>query len=251
MTFRHLENVAVRAANADDAAGVAAIYNLYVGQTVVTFEEEAVPPAEIARRMQDVAAASLPLLKENKPAPLEKLNQSLSVAAAVVKPHGVTVDYVVTVSSTVKPTIYTADTTYFVSGSVVESSAVTMESAVFKFPSNSGEITLEGTLTMATTNYRPAMFTAADDNTAGTTLSTSIWSGYTGIPTNGYYGSIGGALYLYTSANVAFNNVRFCYLNDAVWFGVSGHSKPATKGRMKTSHFEGSIAYCASNPISM
>ena len=26
---------------------------------------------------------------------------------------------------------------------------------------------------------------------------------------------------------------------------VSGHSKPATKGRMKTSHFEGSIAYRA------
>jgi 2-polyprenyl-3-methyl-5-hydroxy-6-metoxy-1,4-benzoquinol methylase len=26
---------------------------------------------------------------------------------------------------------------------------------------------------------------------------------------------------------------------------VSGHSKPATKGRMKTSHFEGSIAYWA------
>jgi hypothetical protein len=28
-------------------------------------------------------------------------------------------------------------------------------------------------------------------------------------------------------------------------FSVSGHSKPATKGRMKTSHFEGSIAYWA------
>ena len=38
----------------------------------------------------------------------------------------------------------------------------------------------------------------------------------------------------------------------SIWFigieeagGVSGHSKPATKGRMKTSHFEGSIAYWA------
>src|SRR5207249_1083561 len=29
------------------------------------------------------------------------------------------------------------------------------------------------------------------------------------------------------------------------YFAVSGHSKPATKGRMKTSHFEGSIAYWA------
>jgi L-amino acid N-acyltransferase YncA len=62
VTFRHPESATVRAANAADAAGVAAIYNHYVGQTVVTFEEEAVPAAEIARRMQDAAAASLPWL---------------------------------------------------------------------------------------------------------------------------------------------------------------------------------------------
>ncbi len=31
----------------------------------------------------------------------------------------------------------------------------------------------------------------------------------------------------------------------SVEYIVSGHSKPATKGRMKTSHFEGSIAYLA------
>jgi phosphinothricin acetyltransferase len=53
---------AVRAATADDAAAVARIYNHYIRETIVTFEEVEVSPSEIARRMQDVASASLPWL---------------------------------------------------------------------------------------------------------------------------------------------------------------------------------------------
>jgi L-amino acid N-acyltransferase YncA len=52
----------VRAAAAEDAEDMAAIYNHYVTQTVVTFEEEAIPAAEICRRLEEVQAASLPWL---------------------------------------------------------------------------------------------------------------------------------------------------------------------------------------------
>jgi L-amino acid N-acyltransferase YncA len=52
----------VRAATAEDAEAVAAIYNHYVTQTVVTFEEEAISASEISRRLGEVQAASLPWL---------------------------------------------------------------------------------------------------------------------------------------------------------------------------------------------
>ena len=165
-----------------------------------------------------VAVSSLPLLRNIGPGAIQNVGPAKNVALAIAKPNGVTVDYVVTVSSTVEPTLYTADTTYFVSGNVVESSAVTMESAVFKFPTNktSGMIEIESTLTLSTTNYRPVIFTAADDNTAGTTLSTVIWSSYTGNPTGKYYGEY--ALDFNTSSSISLNNVRFAYQNCAINF---------------------------------
>jgi phosphinothricin acetyltransferase len=54
--------VAVRAATAADAGAVAAIYNHYVTDTIVTFEEEPVPAAEMARRIAEIQAASFPWL---------------------------------------------------------------------------------------------------------------------------------------------------------------------------------------------
>jgi len=50
----------VRAATPADAAGVAAIYNHYVEHTIVTFEEEPVAAAEMARRIGEVQAVALP-----------------------------------------------------------------------------------------------------------------------------------------------------------------------------------------------
>jgi phosphinothricin acetyltransferase len=54
--------IAIRSATAADAAAVARIYNHYVRQTTVTFEEVDVRDADIARRIQDVQSASLPWL---------------------------------------------------------------------------------------------------------------------------------------------------------------------------------------------
>jgi len=161
------------------------------------------------------AAASLPSLRKMKPTPSRKNVPAKTVEVAKTKPRGVVFDYTVTVSSTVEPTLYASDTTYFVSGTVVCSSSTTIESAVFKYPTNGiGVIEIESTLTMATTNYRPAIFTAADDRTAGATLSTNIWSHYSGIVSSNYYGAA--ALEMNTSGNIAINNVRFCYMNEAI-----------------------------------
>jgi phosphinothricin acetyltransferase len=52
----------IRAATVADADAVAAIYNHYVAQTIVTFEEEAISVSEMALRIRNIAAASLPWL---------------------------------------------------------------------------------------------------------------------------------------------------------------------------------------------
>ena len=56
------EEVVIRSATPEDAAAVAGIYNPYVTDTIVTFEEEAVSTAEMARRMKEVQAGAFPWL---------------------------------------------------------------------------------------------------------------------------------------------------------------------------------------------
>jgi phosphinothricin acetyltransferase len=50
----------VRTVESSDAEAIAAIYNHYVMHTVVTFEEDPVTGLEMARRIEEVLAASLP-----------------------------------------------------------------------------------------------------------------------------------------------------------------------------------------------
>jgi L-amino acid N-acyltransferase YncA len=52
----------VRPATPTDAAAIAAIYNHYVANTVITFEEEPVPADAMAQRIADVQAQDLPWL---------------------------------------------------------------------------------------------------------------------------------------------------------------------------------------------
>ncbi len=54
------KQIIVRAATSSDAADIADIYNHYVAQTVVTFEEDPVGTAEMQRRIESIYAASLP-----------------------------------------------------------------------------------------------------------------------------------------------------------------------------------------------
>jgi len=52
----------IRAAEPSDAGATAAIYNRYVAETTITFEEKPIPAEEMARRIADVQAALLPWL---------------------------------------------------------------------------------------------------------------------------------------------------------------------------------------------
>ena len=52
----------VRDAAGSDGAALADIYNHYIDHTIVTFEEERVAAAGMARRVEDVRAAALPWL---------------------------------------------------------------------------------------------------------------------------------------------------------------------------------------------
>jgi L-amino acid N-acyltransferase YncA len=52
----------IREARPADAGAVAAIYNPYILETIITFEETAVTAREIAARMKEVRAAKLPWL---------------------------------------------------------------------------------------------------------------------------------------------------------------------------------------------
>lgn len=56
------ETAAIRAAASSDASAVVAIYNHYVAETVITFEEQPIDAGEMARRIEDVQSVSLPWL---------------------------------------------------------------------------------------------------------------------------------------------------------------------------------------------
>jgi phosphinothricin acetyltransferase len=52
----------IRSATVADAEAIGAIYNHYIRETIVTFEEEPVSAADMRSRIEEVAAASLPWL---------------------------------------------------------------------------------------------------------------------------------------------------------------------------------------------
>lgn len=52
----------IRPAHTDDAQAIAAIYNPYILNTVISFEEDAVTDAAMAQRIADVQAGGLPWL---------------------------------------------------------------------------------------------------------------------------------------------------------------------------------------------
>ncbi len=63
-------DVVIRAATAEDAGAIAAIYNHHVLETIVTFEEEPVSAPEMARRIGEVQGVALPWLVAIDPAGL-------------------------------------------------------------------------------------------------------------------------------------------------------------------------------------
>ncbi len=57
-----MSSLKIRYANATDAAAITAIYNHYILNTTITFEEQAVSVEEMQQRLQKVQALGLPYL---------------------------------------------------------------------------------------------------------------------------------------------------------------------------------------------
>ena len=57
-----VDGITIRAATLADASAIVAIYNHFVRETIVTFEEVEIDAAAIGRRMESVWSASLPWL---------------------------------------------------------------------------------------------------------------------------------------------------------------------------------------------
>ncbi|MEP6756468.1 MAG: arsinothricin resistance N-acetyltransferase ArsN1 family B [Chthonomonadales bacterium] len=56
----HITDFTIRLATPTDANAIAAIYNHYIRETIITFEEEEIDVAEMLARMAEVDAAELP-----------------------------------------------------------------------------------------------------------------------------------------------------------------------------------------------
>lgn len=56
------KDIVIRTATPEDAGGIARIYNHYISETFITFEEDPVPIREMAGRILEVQSASLPWL---------------------------------------------------------------------------------------------------------------------------------------------------------------------------------------------
>src|SRR5207247_736395 len=91
--------------------------------------------------------------------------------------------------------------------------------AVFKYPNSPGAnpatayIKLNTSPICKTSSYRPAIFTAADDDTIGEVVTTQIWASHTGNPQGKYYANP--ALWVsYISSTLA--NMRFSYAQEGI-----------------------------------
>jgi hypothetical protein len=119
---------------------------------------------------------------------------------------GVVWDYQILTGSTNAFT-FRGDTTYCVSNDFTISGTITIEGGtVVKFSRNGG-LTFDGAVNCLTDSYRPAIFTAVDDNSVG-----ESWS------TNSPSGSYGGDAYIHTYDNPetkVLKNIRMSYAGEA------------------------------------
>ncbi|PWU17767.1 MAG: hypothetical protein C5B50_10635 [Verrucomicrobia bacterium] len=159
--------------------------------------------------------------KMNVPSPrkFRRDTKSLKLATSPLKNPGFALDYVLLNTGFGDLTLQ-SDTTYYVSGDVTVSNLTIEGGAVIKYtntytfsPAPQVSIGALDSATWVTSQYRPAIFTAKDDNTVGESIA-----GSTSNPTTNYYCS-GPALSfgdLVGSSNHIVVNARFSYLDCAI-----------------------------------
>jgi hypothetical protein len=175
-----------------------------------------------ARSPSDKETAEVELKHPNVPTKVQ-------VALGSIAPSGLVIDYFATLNSSFHPTIFKSDVTYFVAGPYYCNGPVVLEAACFKFPYYSGSsnpnlhpttafISFNNSVTCKTSEYFPAVCTAADDETWGESVGGySIWPDWSGI-VQGYYGS---PCFLINSSSASISNVFFHYAAEAIRFDGS------------------------------
>ncbi len=135
--------------------------------------------------------------------------------AKLEKRPAVVIDYLATVAGSTS--LFKGDTTYLVSGTVYCNDPTTIEGGtVLKYKSGA-TLHFGNTLTCQTKPYRPAIFTAVDDDTVGETMNGYSGSGYTGtISASGYANPAIAADYVSGSGWWELSHLVFRYAQQAV-----------------------------------
>jgi hypothetical protein len=136
---------------------------------------------------------------------------------------GVIIDYIANIGGSIGTAkIFQGDTTYFLTNAVTCNGSATFEGGVvLKYPTNANVyLKLNGAVTFRTASYRPAIFTAADDDSVGDTLNTNIWSGYTGTIKPALYADP--ALWVANASTSTLSNVSVRYAKEAIRFEGAG-----------------------------
>jgi hypothetical protein len=118
-----------------------------------------------------------------RPVPQELLGQEVQLAQQLLQGPAVVIDY--ELQGTTNQFIFQSDTTYLVTGPFVVTYPTIEGGTVVKLTkgaSASIEVPIGGGVNCQTAPYRPAIFTAKDDNSVGETVP-----GSTGNPTTNYY----------------------------------------------------------------
>ncbi len=152
--------------------------------------------------LEGLAALPSSALNTTKPAPLTakhlvlppqrlaKYDTSKTILLAKAAPpaKGLVLDYYLSLTNSVTNYVFQADTTYYISGQLTLKGTNTFEGGtVIKYATNGTLLFASsfggarGTVYWQASAYRPAIFTAKDDNSVGDTIS-----GSTGNPTNYY-----------------------------------------------------------------
>lgn len=138
-----------------------------------------------ARLRKPSRAAALAAIPRRERRQAKVTRPVIQTAATLPKEPGFVMDYQQTLSANTNGFVFKADTTYYISGTVILSGTNIIEGAsVIKMAPGTlvNRLTVQGPLICRTDTYRPAIFTSRNDNTIG-----EIVSGSSGIPTN-YYG---------------------------------------------------------------
>ncbi len=168
----------------------------------------AIPPPGLARK---AAPSSRP----------QALGLARARSAAL---DGLVIDYLLEIGGDMDdPITFAGDSTWFIAGPVYCNGPVTIEGGtVFKYPTDpTAAINIYDGLTCQTQPYRPAIFTAGDDESIGASVR-DIWPDWSGtIQGNGAYGGAGlNVAWAPTTTNLS--NLRFLYLSIAVMSYAGG-----------------------------